>query len=403
MSGKPRPPCPPVALAALLVLALVSAGSQGQNGNSGTMGTGHGQEAAGARSREDTAGARETHAKVDSGAPRRAENPERAVRIAVVQAGTNHYSKGNPGPEANFTLLADLARQAAAAQPRPDLVCFPEYAISGWPYPSEERINSLAEPIPGSGQWYQRYRNLAREIGVTILASLVESSEGRKYNTSFAIDGQGSFRGKYRKVHANLGEQTWWGWSQGDRFELIELDGVFYGVSICADMFFPETVRCEELLGADVILHQSIGDDMGHIVPARAFDSKLPIVMSIFQGGSYAVDAQGKLLAKLSSTEPAWKTFTLFPFRRHLGRMYGGLWDRESGDRNLRNVWAYSVLTDPARRPPWTEVFMDDDGHPQTREQLLKRFGGRYDAHDPSPPGAPGSRNGDTLPTSRPQ
>jgi len=39
-------------------------------------------------------------------------------------------------------------------------------------------------------------------------------------------------------------------------------------------MWFPETVRCEELAGADVILHVSIADDMGHLIPARAFDSQ---------------------------------------------------------------------------------------------------------------------------------
>lgn len=313
-----------------------------------------------------------------------ARDPEKTVHIAVVQAGTRHSDSGNPGMEANFSLLAGLARQAAAAQPRPDLICFPEFAISGWPYPPEERINSLAESIPGDGPWYQRYRELAREMGVTVLGSLVELAEGKMYNTAFAIDGQGTFRGKYRKVHANLGEQTWWGWSQGARFELIELAGVRYGVSICADMWFPETVRCQELLGAEVVLHQSIGDDMGHIVPTRAFDSRLPIVMAIFRGGSYAVDAQGKVLAKLSSTEPGWKTFTLYPFRRHLGRKYGGVWDTKKGGQNVRNVWAYSVLTDPSTRPPWTDIFMDNEGRPQTREQLLERFRGRYDAHDPA-------------------
>ncbi len=321
---------------------------------------------------------------VDTRSAASLRDPARTLRVAVVQAGEDHSARGNPGPEANFNLLAGLARQAAAAQPRPDIICFPEYAISGWPYPSEERINSLAEPIPGDGPWYRRYRDLAREIGVPILGSLVESSKGKKYNTAFALDGQGAFRGKYRKVQANLGEQTWWGWSQGERFELIELDGVRYGVSICADMWFPETVRCEELLGADVILHQSIGDDMGHIVPTRAIDSKLPIVMSIFQGGSYAVDADGKVMAKLPSDQPGWKTFTLQPFRRHIGRKYGGRWDTKKGDHNIRNVWAYSILTDPSTRPPWTDVFLDNEGRPQTREQLLKRFNGRYDARDPA-------------------
>ncbi|MDO9254702.1 MAG: nitrilase-related carbon-nitrogen hydrolase [Bacteroidales bacterium] len=313
-------------------------------------------------------------------------DPQQTVNITALQAGSNHYKNGNPGLETNFTLFANLARKAASSVPKPDLICFPEYTISGWRYPAEEIINSIAEAIPGEGYWYKRYAALARETGIPLLGWLVESSEGKLYNTSFMLDGDGKYLGKYRKVQANLGEQTWWGWSQGEQFSLIELNGVKYGISICADMWFPETVRCEELSGANVILHVSIADDMGHLIPARAFDSKLPIIVSVFQGGSYAVDHEGKMLGKLAPEEPGWLTFPIRPFINHLGNKYGGVWDTKKGQHNIRNVGAYSILTDPSTRPPWTEVFMDDAGRSQTREQLLQRFNGRYDAHDPASP-----------------
>lgn len=58
-------------------------------------------------------------------------DPNQVVRIAVLQAGTRHSKKGNPGCEANFSLLAGLARDAARTTP--DLIVLPEYAISGWP------------------------------------------------------------------------------------------------------------------------------------------------------------------------------------------------------------------------------------------------------------------------------
>lgn len=311
--------------------------------------------------------------------PSRATN--RTVRIAVLQAGTAHSKTGHPGSEANFALLQGLAREAATT--RPDLVVFPEYAIAGWPYPTEAAINGLAEPVPGDGSWYRRYSALAQELRTPLLCALVERDGAKSYNTGFLLDRDGQFVGKYRKVHANLGEQTWWGWSQGESLAPLELDGVRYGVSICADMWYPETVRCEELLGANVVLHQSLADDMGHLVPARAFDSGLPIVAAIFNGGSYAVDAEGKLLGKLPAESPGWRAFELQPFRPQLGTKYGGRWDMRAGHRNVRNVSAYGVLTDPATRPPWTQVFLDGEGNPQSREQLLKRFAGRYDANDP--------------------
>jgi len=308
-------------------------------------------------------------------------DPDRTVTIVALQAGTGHSKAGNPGLEANFGLFAQLAREAAAISP--DLIVFPEYAISGWPYPVEEVINGIAEPIPGEGPWYRRYVALAKEIDTAIIGWLVEEDGGQLYNTAFLLDRTGELIGKYRKVQANLGEQTWRGWSQGESFQPITHNGVRYGVSICADMWFPETVRCEELLGADIIIHLSIADDMGHIVPTRALDSEIPIVAAIFQGGSYAVDSRGKLLAKLPSETPGWKAFHLQPFKVRTHAKYGGLWIPKLGNRNLRNVGAYHVLTDPSTRPPWTEVFLDKEGGAQSREQLLQRFKGRYDANDP--------------------
>jgi hypothetical protein len=61
----------------------------------------------------------------------------------------------------------------------------------------------------------------------------------------------------------------------------------------------------------------------------------------------------------------------------------------------MRNPDAYSILVDPSTRPPWTEVFMDDQGRPQTRQQLLERFDGHYDDQDPAaggPTSAPAVR-----------
>lgn len=315
----------------------------------------------------------------DAGAAR---SPGREVTVAVLQAGEDHGKDGNPGFEANWALFERLAREAATA--RPDVIVFPEYSISGWPYPGGERINELAETIPGDGKGYQRHVALARELHTPILGWLVRREGGKLYNASFLLGASGELVGAYEKVHANLGEQTWWGWSQGGGFHVLELNGVRYGVSLCADMWFPETVRCYELLGADVVIHQSIGDDMSHIIPVRAFDSSLPIVCAIFQGGSYAVDARGEVLAKLPAAPPGWKSFTLRPFEAHSEPRYGGRWIPALGQRNLRNVGAYSVLVDPATRPRWTEVFLDDEGRPQSEAQLRARFHDRWDARDPA-------------------
>ncbi|MCY2954408.1 MAG: carbon-nitrogen hydrolase family protein [Planctomycetota bacterium] len=143
----------------------------------------------------------------DSATAAEHRQPGRAVKIAVVQAGERHRRRGNPRFEANFGRLAELAR--GAAKERPDRIMFPEFAISGWPYPPGESIDMLAEAIPGDGPGYQRYVNLAKTSQTPLLGWAVERSDGKLYDTSFLLDRTGKFVGKYRKVHANLGEQTW--------------------------------------------------------------------------------------------------------------------------------------------------------------------------------------------------
>jgi predicted amidohydrolase len=130
------------------------------------------------------------------------------LRVTAIQAGTEHCASINPGVEANFSLLGELARGAAAEQT--DLIVFPEYAISGWPYLKGEAINELAEAIPGEGLWYGRYARLARELRTALLCWLVERDGEKLYNTAFLLEKDGSFAGKYRKVQANLNEQTLW-------------------------------------------------------------------------------------------------------------------------------------------------------------------------------------------------
>ncbi|HOW67611.1 MAG TPA: nitrilase-related carbon-nitrogen hydrolase [Candidatus Paceibacterota bacterium] len=103
-----------------------------------------------------------------------ARDPAFTLRIATVQAGRAHYAQGNPGLETNFNALASQAR--AAAKEHPDLIVFPEYAISGWPYPAEAVINGLAEAVPGDGPWFKRYYTLARELRTPLVGWLVETN-----------------------------------------------------------------------------------------------------------------------------------------------------------------------------------------------------------------------------------
>ncbi len=292
-------------------------------------------------------------------------------RIVCLQQGEDHRATGNPGVIKNITALMQLAREAA--ETNPDIIVFPEYATTGWPYPDPEVIRGTGEKIPGGGKLFTLYQNLAKELALPIIGWLVEKEEDLYYNTSFLLDVNGNYINKYRKIHTNLREQNVWGFTPGDSFKIFEVDSCKIGMSICADMWFPETVMCLSLSGADIVIHQSVGDDMGWVIPTRARDHFIPIVTAILEQGTWGVDQWGEILRK-GSRFHEYNVFDVYPFRQVITERLGG-WYPKMGRRAYRNPKAYSIITDTLTIPLLTEVFCDPKtGKTRSKKELYKKF-----------------------------
>src|SRR5438874_12637977 len=115
------------------------------------------------------------------------------TKIALIQM------KSGADPEKNFSRALDFVRDAAKKGAA--IVCLPELFRSQYFCQTEEHKNfELAEEIPGRST--TALAELARELGVAIVASLFEKrSAGIYHNTAAIIDGDGKFLGKYRKMH----------------------------------------------------------------------------------------------------------------------------------------------------------------------------------------------------------
>ena len=115
------------------------------------------------------------------------------VTLGLVQ------SRSGEDPEANMRTALDGVRQAAARGAQ--IVCLQELFRSQYFCQVEDhRFFDLAEPIPGPST--ERLAALAKELGVVIVASLFEKrAEGLYHNTAAIIDADGSYLGKYRKMH----------------------------------------------------------------------------------------------------------------------------------------------------------------------------------------------------------
>ena len=113
-----------------------------------------------------------------------------------------------------------------------------------------------AEPMPGPT--VERFCELAKKYRIWLIpGSLLEAHNGRVYNTTPVIDPDGHIIARYRKRFPWLPYEE--GISPGDAFTVFEVPGVGrFGISICYDMWFPETVRAMAWMGAEVILHPSL-------------------------------------------------------------------------------------------------------------------------------------------------
>ncbi|WP_315390750.1 carbon-nitrogen hydrolase [Prevotella denticola] len=115
----------------------------------------------------------------------------------------------------------------------------------------------LAEPIPGPSTDF--YGNLARELGVVIIASLFEKrAPGLYHNTAVVIEKDGSIAGKYRKMHIPDDPAYYekFYFTPGDLgFHPVDTSVGRLGVLVCWDQWYPEAARLMALQGAEILVY----------------------------------------------------------------------------------------------------------------------------------------------------
>ena len=129
----------------------------------------------------------------------------------------------------------------------------------------------MAQCMPGDAE--DRLCEAARKHGLWLIpGSLYEKRDDKIFNTTPVINPDGKVVGRYRKIFPFFPYER--DIAPGDEFLVFDVPDVGrFGVSICYDMWFPETTRSLASLGAEVILHptmtNTIDRDIEHCI-ARA-------------------------------------------------------------------------------------------------------------------------------------
>jgi len=151
----------------------------------------------------------------------------------------------------NVSAMAHRLDILMARFPWVQMVVFSELAAFG-PLPGH------AQTLPGPAE--EAFREMAVKHRVWLLPGSMFEAEGELvHNTASVIDPNGHVVGRYRKMfpfqpYENHVEP-------GTDFLVFDVPDVGrFGVSICYDMWFPETSRTLASMGAEVILHPTMTD-----------------------------------------------------------------------------------------------------------------------------------------------
>ncbi len=212
-----------------------------------------------------------------------------------------------------------------AAAKGANIVCLQELFTSLYFCDVEDYDNfALAEAIPGKTT--EILSAVAKELNVVIIASLFEKrAEGLYHNTTAVIDADGTYLGKYRKMHIPDDPAFYekFYFTPGDLgYKVFQTKYAKIGVLICWDQWYPEASRITALMGAEIMFYPTaIGwatyqdeetntdqyNSWQIMQRSHAVANGVPVVSvnrvgfeqdgaMKFWGGSFVANGQGKLL-----------------------------------------------------------------------------------------------------------
>ena len=172
------------------------------------------------------------------------------VNVGLVQMSCTNDREKNLQKAIN--KIKDAAVKGA------QIICLQELFTSLYFCDEENHDNfSLAEPIPGPSS--NILSDLAKELNIVIIASLFEKrAQGLYHNTTAVLDADGTYLGKYRKMHIpdDPGFYEKFYFTPGDLgYKVFKTQFAAIGVLICWDQWYPEAARITSLMGAEILFY----------------------------------------------------------------------------------------------------------------------------------------------------
>lgn len=261
------------------------------------------------------------------------------LQVALLQLD---IEAGNP--EANFQKVEALLAQAAAREPKPDVIVLPEMWNTGY---ALDRIGELADR--DGERTKQMISAFCQKHRIQVVAGSVASAgENGVTNTIYAFNREGAVDADYSKLHLFRLMQEEKHLQGGDKLGTLSVDGEPAGMMICYDIRFPELARKLALGGAKLLFVPAEWPNPRQhhwrtLLQARAIENQMYVIacnrvgedrgedgkVTSFFGHSMVIDPWGEVLVEggeeeailtaeidLSKVEAVRRTIPVFEDRR---------------------------------------------------------------------------------------
>ena len=218
--------------------------------------------------------------------------------------------------EGNSRKIIEAASRAAAAGA--DLLLTPELSLAG--YPPEDLLLRRAFYAASDDALQMLTAQLLQFPDLMVVVGHPLAREGHRFNAASLLQG-GVVLGTYCKHdlpnYDVFDEQRYF--TPDNRPLVFELNGTAFGVNICEDTWFSYTPECAKSAGAAVLLVLNgspfhLGKQQQRVDTLRANVTRfrMPVVYAnlvggqdelVFDGGSFVLDGEGKLIASAPQFE----------------------------------------------------------------------------------------------------
>ena len=234
------------------------------------------------------------------------------MRIAIAQM------KNEGTIEKNLKKSISLIKEAA--ENNTDLILFPEVQLTEF-FPQYEKKDVRQYRLQIDSDEVKAFQTVCKEACIMAVPNIYLEEGGNAYDASMLIDNRGEIIGIQKMVHVAQAKQFYeqdYYTPADDGFKVFETEFGKIGIVVCFDRHYPESIRTETLMGADIILIPTVNtksepsEMFEWELRVQAFHNSVAIAMCnrvgsesemIFSGESIVVDANGNVLVKADDKE----------------------------------------------------------------------------------------------------